>query len=238
MALYLGTAIVVVGLSKAHAVASGYVWSGSPRFAWSFAYIGLLCLTAYALGLPEQTRTRRAALVGRAARHRRRRVPDLDHPALRRRCAPAPVRRVRQRARPGAVVRPLLDHHPRRRRAGERTGSRHGGRVGRRARITRSRPGPGIGEAGARGRVDHARPRRSRPAFRRAGHSSMRARASAGHGARPESRRAERRRRRAAGVDAARERCAHPHALALLRAVVGQAPDRGARTRLADVRHR
>jgi len=61
-ALYLGTAIVVVGLSKAHAVASGYVWSGSPRFAWSFAYIGLLCLSAYAFGLPEQTRTRRAAL--------------------------------------------------------------------------------------------------------------------------------------------------------------------------------
>src|SRR4051794_14510528 len=63
MALYLGTAIVVVGLSKAHAVASGYVWSGSPRFAWSIAYIGLLCLTAYALGLPEQTRARRAALL-------------------------------------------------------------------------------------------------------------------------------------------------------------------------------
>jgi len=61
MALYLGTAIVVVGLSKTHAVASGYVWSGSPRFAWSLAYIGLLCLTAYAFGLPEQTSTIRGA---------------------------------------------------------------------------------------------------------------------------------------------------------------------------------
>ncbi len=63
IALYLGTAIAVVGLSKAHAVASGYVWSGSPRFAWSIAYIGLLCLAAYALGLPEQTTTRRSAFL-------------------------------------------------------------------------------------------------------------------------------------------------------------------------------
>ena len=39
LVLYLGTVIVVVGLSKAHAVASGYVWSGSSRFAWSLAWI-------------------------------------------------------------------------------------------------------------------------------------------------------------------------------------------------------
>jgi lipopolysaccharide/colanic/teichoic acid biosynthesis glycosyltransferase len=61
--LYVGTIIAVVGLSKAHAVASGYVWSGSFRFAWSIAFIGLLCLAAYAFGLPEQPRTRRAALL-------------------------------------------------------------------------------------------------------------------------------------------------------------------------------
>src|SRR5436305_6769897 len=63
MALYLGTAIVVVGLSKAHAIASGYTWSGSPRFAWSIAYIGLLGLTAYAFGLPERRPTHRAAVL-------------------------------------------------------------------------------------------------------------------------------------------------------------------------------
>jgi lipopolysaccharide/colanic/teichoic acid biosynthesis glycosyltransferase len=52
-----------VGLSKAHAVASGYVWSGSPRFAWSMTFVGLLCLAAYAFGLPEQRPTRRSALL-------------------------------------------------------------------------------------------------------------------------------------------------------------------------------
>lgn len=63
LALYLGTALTVVGLSKAHAVASGYVWSGSPRFAWSMTFVGLLCLAAYAFGLPEQRPTRRSALL-------------------------------------------------------------------------------------------------------------------------------------------------------------------------------
>jgi lipopolysaccharide/colanic/teichoic acid biosynthesis glycosyltransferase len=61
--LFLGTIATVVGLSKAHAVASGYVWSGSFRFAWSLAFIGLLCLAAYAFGLPEQRPTRRGALL-------------------------------------------------------------------------------------------------------------------------------------------------------------------------------
>ncbi len=63
LALYLLTAVTVIGLSKAHAVASGYVWSGSFRFAWSMAFIGILCLAAYAFGLPEQARTHRQALL-------------------------------------------------------------------------------------------------------------------------------------------------------------------------------
>ena len=63
LALDLGTAVLVVGLCKAHAVASGYVWSGSSRLGWSIAWIALLCTTAYAFGLPDQTRTRRSALV-------------------------------------------------------------------------------------------------------------------------------------------------------------------------------
>ena len=59
-ALYLGTALCVVGLSKAHAVEYGYSWSGSSRFAWSVAYIGALCLSAYAFGLPELPRSYRS----------------------------------------------------------------------------------------------------------------------------------------------------------------------------------
>ena len=63
IALYLGTAVCVAGLSKAHAVTHVYSWSGSSRFAWSLGYVLLLSLTAYGFGLPEQPRTRRAALM-------------------------------------------------------------------------------------------------------------------------------------------------------------------------------
>ena len=62
LALYAGTAVCVAGLSKAHAVVNVYSWSGSSRFAWSLAYVVLLAVTAYAFGLPDQPRTRRAAL--------------------------------------------------------------------------------------------------------------------------------------------------------------------------------
>lgn len=63
LTLSFGTAATVIGLSKAHAVASGYVWSTSSRFSWSLAFIGLLCLAAYAFGLPEQRPTHRSALL-------------------------------------------------------------------------------------------------------------------------------------------------------------------------------
>jgi len=63
LALYLGTALTVIGLSKAHAVASGYVWSTSSRFAWSLAFVALLCLAAYAFGLPEQRPTHKSAFL-------------------------------------------------------------------------------------------------------------------------------------------------------------------------------
>jgi exopolysaccharide biosynthesis polyprenyl glycosylphosphotransferase len=66
IALYLGTAVCVAGLSKAHAVAHAYSWSGSSRFAWSLGYVLLLSITAYGFGLPEQPRSRRAALVAAA----------------------------------------------------------------------------------------------------------------------------------------------------------------------------
>lgn len=61
--LVVGTALVVFGLSKAHAVGHGYDLTSSSRFTWAFAYTALLALTAYGLGLPDLTRTRRSALV-------------------------------------------------------------------------------------------------------------------------------------------------------------------------------
>jgi lipopolysaccharide/colanic/teichoic acid biosynthesis glycosyltransferase len=62
--LYLGTAAVVLGLSKVHAAwvaVPPYDLTGSSRFAWAVAYIGLLSAAAYGVGLPDLPRTLRAA---------------------------------------------------------------------------------------------------------------------------------------------------------------------------------
>lgn len=67
--LYVGTAAAVVGLSKVHAawVADPpYDYTGSSRFAWSFAYIAILVVSAYGVGLPDLARNRREALVAAA----------------------------------------------------------------------------------------------------------------------------------------------------------------------------
>src|SRR5436305_8364917 len=62
--VYLGTAGVVLGLGKYHAAYIGhYDFTNSFRFAWSFAYIALLALAAYGLGLPDLPRTTRAAVL-------------------------------------------------------------------------------------------------------------------------------------------------------------------------------
>jgi len=61
--MYLGVIAVVLGLGKYHASTAGdYDFTTSSRFGWAFAYIGLLCLSAYALGLPEVPRTLRSRL--------------------------------------------------------------------------------------------------------------------------------------------------------------------------------
>jgi lipopolysaccharide/colanic/teichoic acid biosynthesis glycosyltransferase len=68
--LYLGIVAVVLGLSKVHAayVANPpYVFHGSSRFAWALAYILLLGLAAYGLGLPDLIRNARQALTVAAA---------------------------------------------------------------------------------------------------------------------------------------------------------------------------
>ena len=58
-----GTAVAVIGLSKAHAVANAYDYTASFRFSWSLTYIGLLILAAYGAGLPDLPRTRRSAVL-------------------------------------------------------------------------------------------------------------------------------------------------------------------------------
>jgi lipopolysaccharide/colanic/teichoic acid biosynthesis glycosyltransferase len=66
-AMYVGVMACVGGLCKAHAMAHDYSWSGSSRFAWSIGYVVLLLLAAYSLGLPDQHRTRRSALLAAIA---------------------------------------------------------------------------------------------------------------------------------------------------------------------------
>lgn len=61
--MYAGIVAAVVGLSKLHAAELGtYDYTGSSRFGWSMAYIGVLGLAAYGLGLPDTPRTRRSAI--------------------------------------------------------------------------------------------------------------------------------------------------------------------------------
>lgn len=65
--LFVGTVAAVAGLSEAHAVAHGYDYASSSRFAWSVAYMALLALAAYGAGLPELPRSRRAAALNAAS---------------------------------------------------------------------------------------------------------------------------------------------------------------------------
>ncbi|HEX6595392.1 MAG TPA: sugar transferase, partial [Acidimicrobiales bacterium] len=61
--LFLGTAAVVAVFSKLHAVTHGYDFTGSPRLAWSVAYVLLLALAAYSVGLPDLTSSRRSTVL-------------------------------------------------------------------------------------------------------------------------------------------------------------------------------
>jgi lipopolysaccharide/colanic/teichoic acid biosynthesis glycosyltransferase len=57
LAMFAGTAAVVVGLSRYHAQLNDYDYEGSFRLAWSVAFILLLNLVAYGAGLPDLART-------------------------------------------------------------------------------------------------------------------------------------------------------------------------------------
>ena len=63
----LGTITVVFGLAKLHAVRHHYVLHGSSRFSWAVAYVGLVCVAAYAAGLPEVPRRRSRVLAALVA---------------------------------------------------------------------------------------------------------------------------------------------------------------------------
>jgi lipopolysaccharide/colanic/teichoic acid biosynthesis glycosyltransferase len=63
--VYIGIVVVVLGLSKIHAryVADPpYSFTGSSRFAWALAFIVLLGVTAYGVGLPDVPRSTRQGL--------------------------------------------------------------------------------------------------------------------------------------------------------------------------------
>lgn len=60
--LYVGIVGTVAGLSKLHAARiGGYDYTSTSRFAWSIAYMGLLALSAYGLGLPDVPKSRGGA---------------------------------------------------------------------------------------------------------------------------------------------------------------------------------
>ena len=65
--LLAGIAFSVLGLSKIHAAGNQYDYTASSRFAWSLAYIALLCAASYGAGLPELPRSRRSAALTVAA---------------------------------------------------------------------------------------------------------------------------------------------------------------------------
>jgi lipopolysaccharide/colanic/teichoic acid biosynthesis glycosyltransferase len=65
--LLLGTVLVVLGLGKAHAVAYAYDFSASFRMPWSLAFVVLLALSAYGVGLPDLPQSRRGAALAAGA---------------------------------------------------------------------------------------------------------------------------------------------------------------------------
>ena len=68
--LYGGIAVIVLALSKLHASRIAdvpYSWHSSSRFAWSIAYMIVLIVASYAVGLPDLVRSRRSALVAAIA---------------------------------------------------------------------------------------------------------------------------------------------------------------------------
>ncbi len=61
--MYAGVLGIVFGLSQWHGEnVGGYEFIDTSRFGWAVAYVAILCLAAYGLGLPEVPRTMRSRL--------------------------------------------------------------------------------------------------------------------------------------------------------------------------------
>ena len=61
--MYLGVLVLVFGLAFVHAKWIGdYPFTGTERFGWTIAYAALLCVFAYAFGLPDVPHSRKSAL--------------------------------------------------------------------------------------------------------------------------------------------------------------------------------
>ncbi len=117
-----------------------YSGRGRPASPGRSAFVGLLVPGRVRVGLPEQPRTRRAALLAAIARDRRRRAAVISVVQLFAGDALAPaVRRARQRGGARALVRAVRGAQPRRRRARRRARPRARGRDGRRGRVARGR---------------------------------------------------------------------------------------------------
>ena len=72
----VGTLGAVFGLAKVHALAHGYDITDSGRLGWSTAYVGVMLLAAYSVGLPTLPREpEQAPRLGR--RRRAGRDPDV-----------------------------------------------------------------------------------------------------------------------------------------------------------------
>jgi exopolysaccharide biosynthesis polyprenyl glycosylphosphotransferase len=57
LSTYIGVVAALLGTATWHAARHGYSLVDGPRFMWSLAYFGLLCLAAYAAGIPDAPRT-------------------------------------------------------------------------------------------------------------------------------------------------------------------------------------
>src|SRR5688500_14138503 len=55
--LVFGIVAIVFGAGKTHATTNGYDFTGSARFAWSIAFILLVAVTSYGVGLPDLPRS-------------------------------------------------------------------------------------------------------------------------------------------------------------------------------------
>jgi exopolysaccharide biosynthesis polyprenyl glycosylphosphotransferase len=57
LSTYIGVVAALLGTATWHAARHGYSLVDGPRFMWSLAYFSLLCLAAYAAGIPDAPRT-------------------------------------------------------------------------------------------------------------------------------------------------------------------------------------